>query len=326
MKKQTIPLGFTLIEIIISMILISILFAGLTIFIKGPVDAYYSTLARAEMSQNSMVAFLNLKRELRLSLPNSIKVSPDGKTLEFIPAIAGARYRSGPGGHAVPTGPALPSCPASADPNSAGDDSLLSIGYPDQCFETIGAPDSIASASASISPCSSSIKSSDAWVAVFNLGDGISGADAYENGFGPCASSSNKAPIAAIANVASPSSYFIFLSSSATFPYDSPGHRFFVIRRPVTYKCEDNGNSIDLVRYTNYSQSSVSNPAILASTGISKSIVLRNIDRSSPGSCLFSYSQNSLTSKFGIAALSIRQKTTDGYLPNLIEASVPNVP
>ena len=84
--------GFTLIEAIIVMVITGILAGMVAIFITAPVQSYVDSAARAEMTDIADLALRRISRELRLALPNSIVVSADRKTIQFLLTKTGGRY------------------------------------------------------------------------------------------------------------------------------------------------------------------------------------------------------------------------------------------
>ena len=84
--------GFTLVEAIIVMVITGIVAGMVAVFIKTPVKSYIDTAARAEMSDVADLAMRRISRELRLALPNSLMVSADGSTIQFLLTKTGGRY------------------------------------------------------------------------------------------------------------------------------------------------------------------------------------------------------------------------------------------
>lgn len=88
--------GFTLIEAVIVIAITGIIAGVVAVFIKAPVDAYFDSARRAEMTDIADTALRRMARDVRLALPNSVRVfTPDGSTfyLEFLQTRSGARYR-----------------------------------------------------------------------------------------------------------------------------------------------------------------------------------------------------------------------------------------
>ncbi|HRE16601.1 MAG TPA: prepilin-type N-terminal cleavage/methylation domain-containing protein [Rhodocyclaceae bacterium] len=83
--------GFTLVEAIIAITITGIIGAAVAVFMRGPIDAYMAQSQRAEMVDIADTAIRRMARELRLSVPNSVRVA--GGNIEFLLATAGGRYR-----------------------------------------------------------------------------------------------------------------------------------------------------------------------------------------------------------------------------------------
>lgn len=86
--------GFTLVEAIIAIAITGIIGAAVAVFMRGPIDAYAAQSQRAEMVDVADTALRRMARELRLSVPNTARVS--GGSLEFLLARTGGRYRFDP--------------------------------------------------------------------------------------------------------------------------------------------------------------------------------------------------------------------------------------
>ena len=85
--------GFTLIEMSIVIVLTSIIASAVAVFIRLPVQGYVDTARRAEMSDEADTALRRLGRDLRLALPNSVRVTDSGATIEILLTKIGGRYR-----------------------------------------------------------------------------------------------------------------------------------------------------------------------------------------------------------------------------------------
>jgi MSHA biogenesis protein MshO len=89
--------GATLIELVVVIAISAILAGAVTAFMARSMTGYVDSRMRAALVDSADGALGRTKREVRLSLPNSVRVSPDTRTLEILHIVDGARYRRGPG-------------------------------------------------------------------------------------------------------------------------------------------------------------------------------------------------------------------------------------
>lgn len=192
--------GFTLIEMIVAMVLLSIIVGMVAVFIRAPVEGYADTLDRAELVDIGDTTLRRMARDIRLALPNSVRVSGDGRTIEMLVTRTGGRYLSSDDG--APTSiPVLDFLDASAT-------SFTFLGDVPTGKQAILPGDRIV---------------------VFNLGPGFGAADAYTGG--------NSAVVTAVDGG---SQLITMASNpfAAQFPpMSSPSSRFHVVIGPVMYQC-----------------------------------------------------------------------------------------
>ena len=216
--------GVTLIELAITIALVGILAALIVNFVQ-PVRSYVDTSRRAALADTADTALRRIRRDLRLALPNSVRVDASGKYVEFLLVRTGGRYR-------------YDVDPAAASTCTGGyTKDVLTFGSADTCFKSIG---NIANVAA--------VTTND-YVVVFNLQPGTDKADAYQSS---CGSSCNKSQISA-ATALGGEDRIEFASN--TFTYESPGNRFFIIEGPVSYGC----SAGTLRRYSGYSITAAQN-------------------------------------------------------------------
>ena len=87
--------GFTLIEAIMVIVITGILAGIVAVFLSKPIEGYADAVRRAELTDAADVALRRIHRDLRLALPNSLRVMTSGGVayIEFIITGAGGRYR-----------------------------------------------------------------------------------------------------------------------------------------------------------------------------------------------------------------------------------------
>ncbi|MFY9316579.1 MAG: hypothetical protein WAO95_13590 [Burkholderiales bacterium] len=207
----------------------------------APVRSYIDTSRRAALADTADTALRRMGRDVRLALPNSVRVTTAGGVtyLELLLVRTAGRYRF-ENDVSTTTG-----CPNGAGFDPALD--VLGIGTADDCFKTIGNIPNIAQ-----------VTTND-FVVVFNLPPGTANANAYEYpGTG-----GNKSQI--VSATAGTGEDRIQIANH-TFTYESPGRRFFVIEGPVTYACNPAAGVGTLTRFSGYAISA-GQPAPPAGTG-----------------------------------------------------------
>jgi len=92
MKTQS---GFSLIEAVVVIVITGILSSVVAVFIQGPVQGYVDATRRAELTDIADTALRRVARDLRLALPNSVRVTQAGSTyyMEFLQTATGGRYK-----------------------------------------------------------------------------------------------------------------------------------------------------------------------------------------------------------------------------------------
>lgn len=86
--------GFTLIEMIIVIVLGGIIASMTASILTLPINAYVDNNRRATLTAVAESALRRMQRDIRRALPNSIRISADGKTLELLHLVDGGRYRA----------------------------------------------------------------------------------------------------------------------------------------------------------------------------------------------------------------------------------------
>ena len=86
--------GVTLIELIVVIAITGVLAAAVALFIRRPVESYVDASRRAALTDEADTALRRMTRDLRLALPNSVRVDITGKFVEYIETTGGGRYRA----------------------------------------------------------------------------------------------------------------------------------------------------------------------------------------------------------------------------------------
>lgn len=184
--------GFTLVEAVIVIAITGIVAAMVAVFIRAPIQAYFDSARRAQLTDTADTALRRISRDLRLALPNSVRVIFSGNVyyLEFLQTSGGGRYRAAVDG-------------------SGGTDQL-DFNASDDSFDVLGPPVAMVPGAQNL-------------VAIYNLG--IDDADAYrgDNTSRIVAINGNVVQITARQfPFASPGNRFQIISSPVTYICD-PG-------------------------------------------------------------------------------------------------------
>lgn len=94
--------GVTLVELIVVIAITSIVAAAVALFIRRPVEGYADAARRAALTDEADTALRRMTRDLRLALPNSVRVDGSGKFVEYIETTGGGRYRADVAGSGPP--------------------------------------------------------------------------------------------------------------------------------------------------------------------------------------------------------------------------------
>lgn len=289
--------GFTLVEAVLVIVITGILSGMVALFIRLPVQGYIDSANRAQLTDAADLALRRMARDIRLALPNSIRLSPDSSSFEFLITKTGGRYRV-------------------ADDPGAGD----FLNFPDPTDAT-----SVAAATADLTfdvigtmPIDrQQILIGDS-IVVYNMGPGQDPADAYIGG--------NRALVRVTPVSGSNTVTMDHNPFAAQNPVlASPSSRFQVITGPVTYYCNGGvGGTGTLTRYSGYPITAAQNGnATPTGTGLSSALVTRNVV-----SCKFDY-DNLANTHSGLIGLTIVLQTpgsSDGPVTLMHQVHVDNTP
>jgi MSHA biogenesis protein MshO len=313
--------GFTLVEAVVTIVIIGIVAGMVAVFIRAPILSYRDTVERAELTDQADLALRRVARDVRLALPNSVRVNADGSGLELLLTRSGARYLSSEDGVAA----------------------NLALSFDDRNANTFAA----------LAPPAtfSRVRPGD-YVVVYNLGEGFAPANAYDypNTGGPldCNAAASGAGVNAAGNIACITSVTdpaadreSFDSQNPSVPVSrmtiagnpfarqdtamaSPEQRFQVVSGPVSFYCEAQADgTLTLWRAWGY--------RISAAQQVPPAGGQRAVIASRLGSCagLFTYQSSAALQRTGLVviALELRSRTAGAGAVRLVhQVHVDNTP
>jgi MSHA biogenesis protein MshO len=216
MLNQTLQRGFTLIEMVLVIVVGGIVAAMTVSILTLPIDAYVDSTRRATLTDVAESALRRMQRDIRRALPNSIRITADGQSLELLHIVDGGRYRAK---LAVDASGAL----------IGNGGNILDFTFNDTSFAILG----------TLQNFDNITRGSDR-IVIYPL-DASSASYAYT-----VANST-------VTDVASTADNLEF--AALQFPLASPQQRFFVIDTPVTYRCDTSAGIPEnrvLIRYQDY--------------------------------------------------------------------------
>jgi MSHA biogenesis protein MshO len=232
--------GFTLVEAVLVIAILGILGGMVALFIQAPMQSYVDSVDRSEVSDVADLALRRMARDLRLALPNSIRVSSDGNSIEFLLIRSGGRYLSAEDGF----------------------DLSPVLDFLDRTKTSVTTVGPVPNA-----------RQNDFFV-VNNLGEGFSPANAYDLG----SVQRNITQVASISgNVLSLADNPF---ADQIPPSPSPSQRYFIVSGPVSYYCglEADGTTRLLTRQSGYpiNANQVQNPVPPGGNG-KRSLLAANV-------------------------------------------------
>jgi len=84
--------GFTLVELVVVIMLAGVLAATLTVFLRPAVESWLALRSRSDLSDQAATALRTMQRDVRLAVPNSIRI-PNAQCFELVPTVSGGRFR-----------------------------------------------------------------------------------------------------------------------------------------------------------------------------------------------------------------------------------------
>lgn len=288
--------GFTLVELVVTIAVLAILGAAAGVFLKPAIDAYFATQRRAELVDALDTAARRMVRDLRLALPNSIRVDGSNQYVEFLLTKNGGRYRA-----------------ANDDDSPAVTaEDVLQFAAPDGSFDTLG----------NLPTAAGQLVAANDYIVIHNLG--IPGASAYDT----AAAKPNVARVGAYAagGGALPGEDRITLAVPKQFALESPGRRFFVVSGAVTYACvpgaaDASGNGTGtLSRWSGYAFDGTAAAPVAPPGGASVALLVNYVT-----ACTIEYAPLALQAR-GLVAIRLTLTRAGESATMYYEAHVNNVP
>jgi MSHA biogenesis protein MshO len=294
--------GITLVELVVVLAVLGIISAVAAMSLREPVQGYIDSNRRAQLTDIGDTALRRIARDLRLALPNSVRVTgADPLYMELLLTKTGGRYR------------------AQLNGSSAGD--ILDFTATDSSFDTLG-PMAALSGQA--------VAANDVLV-VHNLfaDPGVTTSNAYTYNQAPhcSAASSPNCNTTTIGSTGAGSlaneTKINFVSRQ--FPLSSPGNRFQIISGPVTYVCDPgpvgaNGNGTGtLTRVSNYTIQ-LAQP-VGAIPGSTVALLAQNVT-----DCQITYNPLVLTQGLGLVSMRLALTRGNETVNLYHEVHVVNIP
>jgi MSHA biogenesis protein MshO len=287
MRVPTPQSGFTLIELVITLVISTVVVSFVSLFISGPVMGFADQARRVRLVDAADAALRRIGRDVRRALPNSVRTTSAGGVvaLELLSTVDGARYRAQPPGSA-----------AQILDFAAADGSLNVLGP----FTQVAKP----------------FSSTSHYLAVYNVG--VPGADAYElaNVITPPGTT------IAITVDGATGEDRVTLSPGFRFAYASPTQRVFLVDGPVAYLCD--GVTGTLLRYHGYTvdanQANRDSHGELLAAGATASLMANQLT-----ACSFLYTPGT-AERAGLVSLQFAVQAQGESLSLLSQVHVDNVP
>ena len=220
--------GFTLVELIAVMVIGAIVSTVVWRNIATPLRGFADIDRRAELVATANLAAQRIARELRLALPNSVRVNADGSALEFLSTVGVGRYR------------------AEADPGDPTRDTL-DLNRLTDTFEVLGPWPLVATPATGTGGASDCMSGDGDCVVIYNTGNPQ---DCTAQAAGTRTNAWCGDNLAQLTSVdAAAGTLGVDRSDQATaWPTGSPARRFYVVDTPVSFACRGG----EVLRYAGY--------------------------------------------------------------------------
>lgn len=236
--------GFSLVEMVIAITLLGIVSVTIGAFMLPAINAHQAVERRAALIDATESALRRMSRDIRLSLPNSVRITATGTgfAIELIPTLDGGKY--------CDTGTPLANC--------AGVTQLLDFTVSDTDFDLLGCFRNVGFTGATFPSTAYRLVIGDASGLIYSASGSpavatpagtsitLSTVNGGGSGSGGCGTSSGAVP---------PTSFrhHIAITGGHQFASQSSRQRVFIVETaalPVTYICDQTAQT--LTRYAGY--------------------------------------------------------------------------
>jgi MSHA biogenesis protein MshO len=278
--------GFTLVELVVTISISAVVVSFMALFVVTPMRAYESQTRRADLVDAADSALRLMARELRLAVPNSVRVGGSGSivAIELLASVDGARYRDG--------GPLT-------DPTRE-----LDLTAADGAFAT----------TVPFANLTLPFSSTSHYLVIYNVG--VPGANVWDmaNVITP-ASTQIQISAGSTAN-----ENLVTMSPAFRFAWGSPNKRVYLSNGPVSYLCDT--TAATLTRYSGYTVSAAQpvSVASLTAAGATAARVAGDV-----ASCQFTYNAGT-AQRTGLAALQVQLARSGERIQLLHQVQMVNAP
>lgn len=298
--------GVTLVELVVVLAILAILSVTVAMALRDPIRSYVDTNRRGELADAADTALRRIARDVRLALPNSLRVAGGGPIyLELLLTKTGGRYRG--------------------QPDASGNGNALDFSTADSAFDTLGP---------TVTATGQTIAANDILV-VHNLfaSASVTSANAYtyNQAAHNCSAATSDSASCNTARITGTGAGTLSDETrinfdARRFPLQSPGNRFQVVSGPVTYVCspgavDANGNGTgSLTRVSGYTIQ-LTQPTGSYAGSPTSALLAQNVT-----ACQITYNPLVLTQSLGLLSMRI-SLTRGGETVNLYhEVHVSNIP
>ena len=293
------PQGFTLIELVIVITMMSAVGMLVAQLFSQPFTQYEAASRRAELASLANAAVNRMQLDLQNAVPNSVRVTLDTAgddiaILELLLVVDGGRYRY-------------------ADDSDKSETNALATGYADDQFHVLGGLSNLTSIPLGYRMVVNPFNASVLYAAAANSGVSPLGIITPPSGF----------TLTLTEDIVGGTSNEDRIAFDSDFRFDilgngSPRKRFFITNTPVTYRCTESDGQ--LIRYTGYDVQSSISTSVPTGTGLESGLVLNNIS-----DCEFLYTTG-ISQRLGIVTLNLQVTRSNEPVSIVKQVRVFNVP